>query len=608
MLIATATIVLLLVGFGLAAVGDQKDNPALQSLLLSGTEIPDGIAGNPTLSVSLNASNAHALGFNADRSEANSVDGWIGIWTRPGLEIRVVIGNVNHPASAVKAMGITIGVLERRGFEPFRVSGVSGAKGEAGIATANGSSVDVSEVVFVRGSLEVAIGIGTAGQLGLAHNLAVADALARAQAKKIQDRYGGTVGQAADPSFALGSTLGGVVGYLLLLGTWAYFRDPLRRDRRRRWRSPQADASVYRTGAIDVSPDSRKLRRAAVFSFAVELFAVASIFWALVPQSTAGRAAFCVIGVVLLIAVRWYRSRQAARSLSFWLLTGKRPVRVIGFFICATLGGFLGWWFIVQAARLSGGAPGVDYYLYSGMCFLAVAGICLRRARRLSAVSAQKSLERDSRPMVLYLRSFGDDNLKLRSATLGRRSLSERFSPNRFDSFEETVVRHLSRIGPVVAVNPPGTSLPPLGAARETLPEENWRRVIDEWMARAALIVIGAPPSGDSPGLAWELDHVADGDRWGQTVVVVPPVPAKELRARWASFADATPHWPASSGLPADSADTLAMIRRCGTWTVITATTRSEWSYAAALKKVLEGTHEPSVTTQTAASDTVSVG
>jgi hypothetical protein len=610
--IAAATIVLLLAGFGLAATGYQKDNPALQPLLLSRPDIPYGFAGNPTLSVPLNANTAHAVGFNGSTAEANSLDGWIGIWTRPGLQIRVLIGNVNHPDSAVKAMHVTIASLERRGLEPFGVSSISGAKGEAGSFQVDGNAVDSSAVVFVRGSLEVVVGAATPGQSGWPHNLAVVESLARAQASKIEDQYGGTVGQPTDPATAFGFAVGALVGYLLLLGAWAYFRDPLRGDRRRR-RSSRADASVSDTaGVTDVTQDARKLKRAAVVSFAVQLCAVVSIFWAVVPQSTGSRVAFAVVGVGLLIAVswyrsRWYRPRHATRGTRFWLLTSKRPVRATGLVIFASLAGLIGAFFIVQAARSSGGSPGVNYYLGSGASFLAVAGICLRRARRVSAVSARRSLERDSRPMVLYLRSFGDDTLKLRSATLGRRSLVERFSPNRFDSFEETIVRHLSRIGPVVALNPPGTSLPPLGAARETLQRENWRSVIDEWMGRAELIVIGAPPRDDSPGLAWELDHVADGDRWSQTVVVVPPVPVEELRSRWESFEDATPHWPASSGLAADSADTLAMVRGLDGWTVITATSRSEWSYAAALEKALEKTHELTVSTQAAAPDTVSV-
>ena len=63
---------------------------------------------------------------------------------------------------------------------------------------------------------------------------------------------------------------------------------------------------------------------------------------------------------------------------------------------------------------------------------------------------------------MLYLRSFGNDRLKLWTAAFGRPSLIERFTLRRFDTFEEVLVRYLSGYGPVIAVNPPGTRLAPL--------------------------------------------------------------------------------------------------------------------------------------------------
>src|SRR4029077_18038660 len=92
-------------------------------------------------------------------------------------------------------------------------------------------------------------------------------------------------------------------------------------------------------------------------------------------------------------------------------------------------------------------------------------------------------------PPVLSLRSFPDDRLRLRTATLGRPSLVERFTPRRFDRFEEVLIRHLSRYGPVSAVTPPGTRLAPLGAARETIEPANWQSAVAGWMAHSALIV-----------------------------------------------------------------------------------------------------------------------
>ncbi len=163
-----------------------------------------------------------------------------------------------------------------------------------------------------------------------------------------------------------------------------------------------------------------------------------------------------------------------------------------------------------------------------------VAGAVLARlARRLAAVDAQRLMQRDTRPPVLCLRSFGDDALKLWTATFGRPSLLERFTPRRFDAFEEVIARHFAAAGPVIAVNPPGTRLAPLGAARETLDPTDWQSMISEWMSRSAAIVFIMPPGQVTGGLAWELQQVSANRHWAKTLIIVPPVRASLLHARW---------------------------------------------------------------------------
>ncbi len=114
----------------------------------------------------------------------------------------------------------------------------------------------------------------------------------------------------------------------------------------------------------------------------------------------------------------------------------------------------------------------------AGLVLVALGAIIFRSARRLGSVDARRLMLRDPRPPVLYLRSFGDDRLKLWTATFGRPSLIERFTLRRFDTFEEVLVRYLSRHGPVIAVNPPGTRLAPLGAARETIDSADWQSAV----------------------------------------------------------------------------------------------------------------------------------
>jgi hypothetical protein len=224
----------------------------------------------------------------------------------------------------------------------------------------------------------------------------------------------------------------------------------------------------------------------------------------------------------------------------------------------------------------------------TGLGLLVLGAVILWVARRLRSVDARRLMLRDPRPPVLYLRSFGDDKLRLWTATFGRPSLIERFTPRRFDRFEEVLVRYLSRYGPVIAVNPPGTRLAPLEAARETIEPADWHSAVADWMAHAALIVFLAPPSRVTQGLHWELRTVAERGQLDKALVVVPPVSAEQLQARWRAFGTACAGlWPFTVARPLADPRALVLAFRHGRWDVATADTRTEWSYAAALDQAL---------------------
>jgi hypothetical protein len=216
-----------------------------------------------------------------------------------------------------------------------------------------------------------------------------------------------------------------------------------------------------------------------------------------------------------------------------------------------------------------------------------VGAVIFRVAGRLGAIHARQLMLRDPRPPVLYLRAFGDDRLKLWTATFGRLSLVERFTPRRFDSFEQVLVRHMARYGPVIAVNPPKTKLAPLGAARETIDSPDWQSVVARWMTEARLIVFVTPPNQVTGGLMWELDTVSARGLWDKALIVVPPVRADKLRDRWQQFWAERPGWPFTvPGLIADP-QALALAFRGDQWQVTTAERRTEWSYGAALTQLL---------------------
>src|SRR5947209_9282729 len=175
--------------------------------------------------------------------------------------------------------------------------------------------------------------------------------------------------------------------------------------------------------------------------------------------------------------------------------------------------------------------------------------------------------------MVLYLRTVAADSLTIRTAPYARQSFADRLSPRRFERFEEVLVRNLTEAGPVVALNPPGTDLAPIGAARETLASDHWQSTITGWMTDAQLIVVGAAPEAISPGFGWEL-RAGDSHRgWFKTLLVLPPVRNSMMHARWERFtkvfADTAM---ARHPIPLDPASMLVLLGSIATgWSAVTA-------------------------------------
>ncbi|MFD6106711.1 hypothetical protein ACFWFQ_29080, partial [Nocardia salmonicida] len=110
---------------------------------------------------------------------------------------------------------------------------------------------------------------------------------------------------------------------------------------------------------------------------------------------------------------------------------------------------------------------------YLGALVLAVVGLVLLRkatrpfvyARRMAALRADEALADDRRRQVLLLRSFQDDELRMRMHRSARHSPVEVVAGQAFERFEELLAWSLWRIGPVVAIGQPGEELPTLGAA-----------------------------------------------------------------------------------------------------------------------------------------------
>lgn len=204
--------------------------------------------------------------------------------------------------------------------------------------------------------------------------------------------------------------------------------------------------------------------------------------------------------------------------------------------------------------------------------------------RRLRAASLREVVERDPRSPILYLRSFDEDRLTL-PATLHRRGLMDTLNVVRRRRFEEAMVVQLQRFGPVVAIAPPGSGIPAIGAARASYGHDEWQDRVTELAQRAAVVVLSATPDSVREGFGWEIDLVAG--RLGHTRVMVVVGPWRsQLTRRWEAFRAYIAQRPffadlASADLP-DGLLVAARTRAWG-WRAWGAERRTDVTYAVAL-------------------------
>ncbi len=124
----------------------------------------------------------------------------------------------------------------------------------------------------------------------------------------------------------------------------------------------------------------------------------------------------------------------------------------------------------------------------------------------------------DTRPPVLFLRSFADDQLRFSQPwwnVFGRWIDLWSFRRN----VDETMIDEIAQYGPVVALGMPGETNIPFGASRYYSSHDDWQRIVTDTAKRAHAIVIGA---GDSPGVRWEYDLLARERLLDKTLMLFP--------------------------------------------------------------------------------------
>jgi hypothetical protein len=206
------------------------------------------------------------------------------------------------------------------------------------------------------------------------------------------------------------------------------------------------------------------------------------------------------------------------------------------------------------------------------------------KAKRLRQVQASDARRLDSRRPVLLLRSFQDDLTPI------QRRLDVR--NQRFGStadlpltLEEVLEHVLWTYGPVIAIGRPDEALPPAGAAREYVRNDEWLQRVNELVAESQRIVLIV---GRTQGLSLEYASLASAQVWPKVILTFPPVERAELLARWAVFAQVASRTP--SGVPeADPpADALvATFAPGGQSRFVTSQWRDDESYELAIRSIM---------------------
>ena len=129
-----------------------------------------------------------------------------------------------------------------------------------------------------------------------------------------------------------------------------------------------------------------------------------------------------------------------------------------------------------------------------------------RLGLRLRSPNVERLLEHDSRPPVLYLRSYANEDQS--DARTGKR-------------IEELTTANLRNLGPVIAIGRPGEILPQLGAARLAVKPEHWQSEVHRLMELSQLIVFQA---GFTDGLLWELGE-SSKLAVAKPILICAPVP-----------------------------------------------------------------------------------
>ncbi len=167
------------------------------------------------------------------------------------------------------------------------------------------------------------------------------------------------------------------------------------------------------------------------------------------------------------------------------------------------------------------------------------AKMMLEVGSRHGLARAQEILAADTRPAVIYLRSFADETAQSSDRRfVDRLKFTIGYTLPGLDipwrpAEQLALAKCLNLIGPYVAIGRPGEPLPEFGAARKYVGDHEWQGVVGGLIEHAAGIVLEA---GRSDGLRWEIERVVLRAVPTKVLLVLPSWPNEYAAFRaWAN-------------------------------------------------------------------------
>ena len=157
-----------------------------------------------------------------------------------------------------------------------------------------------------------------------------------------------------------------------------------------------------------------------------------------------------------------------------------------------------------------------------GIALLAASYWVIRRGKKHAALLADDVLVEDTRPPILYLRSFNDEEDDSRLGRFMRPGDHDiaHSTPAWGPREQDAMASIMAEIGPYVAIGKPRELLPELGAARTYVSDDEWQDKIREWVTRARLVIVRA---GATEGLRWEVGELVSRANPTRLLVILPP-------------------------------------------------------------------------------------